>query len=186
MIPFVGEVKPFIYQFAPEDWLLCDGSEYKSSAYPALFSIIGNIYGGTTNRTFKVPNLAGLAVAGAVAPDRLGAKYGSESVVLTEDQMPTHNHLLQVQIPKPASAQSDTSSAPSAASDWLAHPQIIASATQTKLMSAYATMGSQIAPSNLHPNTLANSGGGLAHENRQPYLAMEFYISVTGDYPVRP
>lgn len=59
MEPYIGQIQAFPYTFAPKDWVLCDGRLLQIDAYPAVFSLIGTIFGGDGRKTFGLPNLTG-------------------------------------------------------------------------------------------------------------------------------
>lgn len=94
---YIGMIVPFAGNFAPEGWLLCQGQELQIQQYQALFSIIGNYYGGNRTTTFKLPNLCGRALVGvgtAVSGTvySLGKEAGNETVALNVNNLPPHNH----------------------------------------------------------------------------------------------
>jgi microcystin-dependent protein len=88
-----GEIRMYAGATSPDDWHMCDGSALSRTTEAALFAVIGTTYGaGDGSTTFNVPDLQGIAVIGAGAGYALGASGGSESVTLTETQLPSHSH----------------------------------------------------------------------------------------------
>ena len=95
--PFIAEVRIFAGNFAPRNWVECDGRLLQISAYTALFAILGTQYGGDGRTTFGIPDARGRSLVGAgtgpgLSQIRPGDKGGSEDVTLTYGQMPVHNH----------------------------------------------------------------------------------------------
>ena len=96
--PFVGEIRMFAGNFAPDDWAFCDGQLLAVSGNDALFSLFGTIYGGDGRTTFGLPDLRGrIPIHEGQAPGqptnhRLGSKSGQETETVTQNQLPTHTH----------------------------------------------------------------------------------------------
>lgn len=198
MDAFIGEIRPFAFGFIPDGWYGCFGQELQINSAAALFSIIGNTWGGTPGKTFKLPNLQCLSVMGAgtgpgLTPRPWGATtVGANSVTLNySSQLPNHTHTMTVQVPLTQTGiQANAQSTPTEAQSWLSRPYVIASANLGNSFPAYTKFASQSPTTTLHPATIASacgnaSGGVDAHENRQPYLAMIFAISYDGVYPSR-
>ncbi|MFQ5446960.1 MAG: phage tail protein [Saprospiraceae bacterium] len=159
----------FAGNFAPRGWAFCDGQLLAINSNQSLFSILGTTYGGDGRTTFGLPDLRGRApIHAGLGPGlsdyRLGNKGGQERVTLTAAQMPSHSHSLQAH-----SGYGDT-----------ANPNGTVSAKTTS--PAYKST-----PPNATMNTaaVAQSGGGQAHENRQPYIAIHYIIALQGVYPSR-
>ncbi|MEJ2457305.1 MAG: tail fiber protein, partial [Novosphingobium sp.] len=94
--PFVGEIQLLGFGWAPKDTALCNGAELTVSQYPALYALIGNVFGGSGNTTFKLPDLRGRVPVG---PDdnygyQQGTVGGFETVTLTHATAPMHRHSL--------------------------------------------------------------------------------------------
>lgn len=168
--PFVGQIDIVPYNFAPVGWAMCQGQLLSIAQNTALFSLVGTTYGGDGESTFALPDFRGRMAIGqgggpGLSPYVMGQSGGVEQVTLTLGQLPIHSHAAMA------------SSAPSSAlgpggSEW--------ATTTTYLYSSTATT---LAPMN---NTAIGAvGGGQPHENRPPFLVMNFIIALEGIYPSR-
>lgn len=168
--PFVGEIQLFGFSYAPYHWALCAGQTLPIQQNTALFALLGTQYGGNGTTTFQLPNLCGRTpVSQGQGPGLslygIGETAGVNTVTLTTTEMPTHNHNLSV-----ANGSGARSSTPSA-------NQSLSTPGQSRIF----TPGTVNTP--LSPNTLTAAGGGLAHDNRQPFLAMNYSIALYGVFP---
>jgi microcystin-dependent protein len=172
--PFVAEIRIFAGNFAPRGWAFCNGQLLPVSQNTALFSLIGTTYGGDGRTTTALPNLQGRAPmhpgrGPGLTAKRLGQRGGVETVTLTEAQMPNHHHALQGSLDE---TEFDGSPNPSG--------------NLTGVVEAGAEV---YAPANnpqpLAEPAIANTGGSQAHNNLQPFLAMNFIIALVGLYPSR-
>lgn len=167
----------FAGNFAPLGWMYCDGSMQSIADNTALFSLLGTTYGGDGQTTFALPDLrgrtpVGTGTGGGLSTITLGEIAGSESVTLTQGQMPAHQHYMT---PKMATSSSnaDGSNSPSKV---LATPAgnlyaPIGSAANSFLAGATVTLGLQ--------------GNNQSIGILQPYLALNYIICVEGIYPSR-
>ncbi|PSJ65699.1 phage tail protein [Kumtagia ephedrae] len=174
MAPYVGEIRIFAGNFAPAGWLFCQGQTVSISEYEALFQLIGTTYGGDGQETFDLPNLASrVPIHMGTGPDgttyQLGEMDGVESVTLTTQQIPIHSH------PPVASTSSATS--PSPAGQVIALPAAPPSVVNPLL---FGTDPPQVP---LSPASIAPTGGSQPHENMQPYLCINYIISMYGVFP---
>jgi microcystin-dependent protein len=165
--PYVGEIRIFAGNFAPLDWHFCDGSLLPISEYDTLYNLIGTTYGGDGQTTFALPNLQsripvhqGTDNVGNVYV--IGQSFGAESVTLTTNQLPAHTHALQ------ANSGTGTQSSPSGATYAVSSLQMFSSAAPSTALNSQA---------------LATVGGGQPHDNRIPFLAVNFIIALFGIYP---
>ena len=162
---FIGEIRMFGGNFAPQNWATCDGQLLVISENEALFNLIGTTYGGDGQTTFALPDLRGRlpihqgSLQGSSYTQ--GENGGVETVTLTAGQLPAHTHALN-------------GSTVAAASRSLAGN---VSAKSTR--SVYGT--NTTVP--LAPAALAAAGGSQPHDNNQPYLCVNFIISLFGVYP---
>ena len=171
--PFLAEIRIFAPNFAPRGWAFCNGQLLPIAQNTALFSIIGTTYGGDGRTTFALPNLQGRAPmhpgdGPGLSSRSLGEKSGSETVTLTEAQMAPHNHQL-----KAASDSADLNSP---------------GPNRTLARSSGGFAYQQDTTNNLVDlagEALTQVGGGQAHNNMQPYLALNFIIALNGLFPSR-
>ncbi|MCP9763286.1 phage tail protein [Lacihabitans soyangensis] len=166
--PYVGEIRMFAGNFAPAGWAFCDGSLLPISEYETLFQLIGTTYGGDGQQTYAVPDMRGRLPVHMGQGPGIGSNYiigqtgGSESVTLTNNQIPAHNHLMLV-----------SGTAASASS-----PQ------GNSLANATANLYLRDTPSDtMNAASINNTGGSQPHENMMPYLCVSFIISLFGIYP---
>ncbi len=180
----LGEIRLFGGNFAPRAWAFCDGQLLPISQNSALFSILGTTYGGDGRTTFALPDLRGRAAlhpghGPGLSAYRLGQKGGVETVTLNETQIPSHTHGAdaQLQFATPATSQPATSTAPS--------PNVRPGTTQ---MPAYSQgpANTTLAPGVITGTVnVGNAGGNQSHENRQPFLALNYIICMQGVFPSR-
>lgn len=169
---FIGQISLFAFNFAPRFWAQCNGQLLPINQNQALFALLGTSYGGNGTTNFALPDLRGrvpvhygTAVTGT--PYQIGQTGGAESVALTTVNLPSHNHTLN------ATTQ--------VATRRVAPGRMLASDTSTNA-EYYAPPG-QVTP--LNPNAITATGGGVPHENRQPYLTANFSIALSGIFPSR-
>ncbi len=161
--PYVGEIRMFAGNFAPAGWNFCDGSLLAISENETLFQLIGTTYGGDGESTFAVPDLRGRVPIHMGGGFILGEPGGVETVTLTVQQIPSHPH------PLLASADTGTTLNPG---------NNVVGATLT------ATPYFKAAPANpLLSQSVSSVGGNQPHENFQPYLCVDFIISLFGIFP---
>ena len=162
--PYVGEIRMFGGNFAPAGWMFCEGTLLPISENETLFQLIGTTYGGDGQSTFALPDLRGRIPLHQGNGTILAEAAGVESVTLTVNQIPSHSH------PEQAS--------PSAVA-LQTNPQgnVLAQATQ-------ATIYIDDVPNvSLAATTIAPVGGSQPHDNFQPYLCVNFIISLFGIFP---
>ncbi|WDF53911.1 phage tail protein [Mucilaginibacter sp. KACC 22063] len=199
----IGEIRIFAANFAPKTWAFCQGQTMPINQYQALFSILGTNYGGNGTTTFQLPDLRGRVPVGVsygkqgVPNVTLGLTGGETKHTLLTTEMPTHNHIVgsgaSLTAPPPPFVL-HASSAPPDSSDPVGN--LLADETNASL-SVYADGSSAVAPmgSNTITGTfttvgspavtMQTAGGNIAHENMQPYIAMNYVICLLGVYPSR-
>jgi len=170
--PFVAEIRIFPFNFAPRGWAMCNGQLLPISQNTALFSLLGTTYGGNGKSNFALPDLQGRA---AMHPGQgqglslrdLGETAGEETVTLLVSEMPLHTHVLR------ASGEDANDDDPANA----------ALAVAVGVGMYHAPDGSMV---NMAFEALPPAGGGLPHNNLQPYLTLLFCIAMQGVFPPRP
>ena len=186
---FIGEIRPFAFGFVPQGWLACNGQLLAISQYNVLFAILGTLYGGNGTSTFALPNLQGITPLGSGNSSTgswpLGGQSGAEAVTLTASEIPAHNHTVTMELPG-ETVQNDTSATPTANSSWLSHPMQVTDATVAINIPAFTPPASGNLDTTLHSSTIGVTGGNAAHENRQPYLAIQFCVCNEGMFPPHP
>ena len=161
--PYVGEIRMFAGNFAPAGWLFCDGQLLPISENETLFNLIGTTYGGDGEETFALPDLRGRVPVHQGNGTTLAEAGGTETVTLTVAQSPKHAHTFAV------STNNATTANPSG--------NVLA---QTPSYTPYAAFN----PSTpLNAASVTSVGGSQPHDNMQPYLCVDFIISLFGIYP---
>lgn len=167
---YLGEIRLFAGDYAPEYWHLCDGSLLSINQYQALYSLLGTTYGGDGVQNFALPDLRGRMIVGqgtstAGIMYNRGQKAGAETVALTQANLPSHTHMVS------ASSTAATSNSPNNA--------VWANAVNT----SYATSAANAVLAPAAVSTAA--GGGQAHQNCQPSVALTYIIALQGIYPTQ-
>jgi microcystin-dependent protein len=177
--PLLGEIIMFAGNFAPRGWALCNGQLLSIAQNSALFSILGTTYGGDGRTTFGLPDLRGRVVihpgtGPGLSTYRLGQRGGVETVILSTAQMPSHTHGVGVEAK--LRARNDSVNQNTAAGNVLANAEVYSSGSPDEDMGAGAVTTTV---------TEAQQGGNQAHENRPPYLPINFIIAIQGIFPSR-
>ncbi|MCC8443567.1 MULTISPECIES: phage tail protein [Xanthomonas] len=172
--PYLGEIQLFGFDYNPYGWALCNGATLPITQNSALYSLLGVAYGGNGSSTFQLPNFSARAGCGqgpgpGLTPHTLGNTFGSAGVSLQSMQMPMHQHGVNA-LSQPDPAKKTGTPASGVALSSL-------NSTSERPFLAVAP-DKQFSPTMLLP-----AGNGTAHENRQPYLALNFCIALSGDYP---
>ena len=168
--PFVAEIRMFPFNFAPRGWAWCDGQLLSLSQNTALFSLLGTTYGGNGTSNFALPDLRGRAPmhpgqGPGLSLYDLGQPAGSETVTLLESQIPSHSHGTVGQ-------------------DAVGNSNDPTGRYPAKPFGGGAVYGSPAAEA-MAPETAGTVGGGLPHNNLQPYLTTYFAIALQGVFPPR-
>ncbi|MFB9326036.1 phage tail protein [Paenibacillus aurantiacus] len=195
MEAFVGMIMPWPMNWAPVDWLPCDGRELNIQQYAALYSLIGVTYGGNATTNFKLPDLRGRVPVG-MGQQPGGANYvigtvgGTETTTLTNSQLPPHNHTFSgtanVSIGAPANTGDATTNTPAAntslsvAKDSSGDVANIYNTTAPTMMTASMNATASVS------GTTGVAGTGMPFSNVQPYQTINYIICVNGLYPQRP
>jgi microcystin-dependent protein len=161
--PFVGEIRIFAGNFAPAGWMFCEGQLLPISEYETLFNLIGTTYGGDGQSTFALPDMRGRIPLHFGNGTTLAETGGVEAVTLTTAQLPAHSH------PMMASSSTGTQLSPAG--------NVTAQSDSISLYRAGAGV------SQLASQSVTSTGGSQPHTNFQPYLCLDFIISLYGIFP---
>lgn len=161
--PYVGEIRMFAGNFAPAGWMFCEGQLLPISEYETLFNLIGTTYGGDGQSTFALPDLQGRLPLHQGNGFTLAETGGAEEITLTVSQIPAHAHPLLV--------SSHVAVDPNPGDSVLA---------DSPVNDAYSPDGSNV---NMAPTSISSVGGSQPHTNFQPYLCVDFIISLFGIFP---
>lgn len=161
--PYVGEIRMFAGNFAPAGWMFCEGQMMPISENETLFNLIGTTYGGDGQSTFALPDLRGRLPMHMGNGFILAETGGAENVTLTINQIPSHSHTLL--------ASGIVGNDPNPTGNLPA---------ESSAVSLYQS-GSPLAA--MAPQSISSTGGSQPHENMQPYLCVDFIISLFGLYP---
>jgi microcystin-dependent protein len=166
--PYVGEIRMFAGNFAPNGWMFCEGQLLPISENDVLFQLIGTTYGGDGEETFALPNLASrVPIHQGVGPDgttyQMGELSGVETVTLSTQQIPLHTHAMV--------------GSTNAANTGNPAGKVIAQSANVSYM--------VIEPNEVNLNAAAVTpvGGSQPHENCQPFLCINYIISLFGIFP---
>jgi len=159
--PFIAELRLMSFDFPPRGWAACNGQILPINQNQALYSLVGTMYGGNGQTNFALPDLRGRVPIHLDVQTNYnqGQHLGQEFHTLTQSEMPAHNHQIQ------ASSLAGNQAAPTilAASD-----NVYRSATDLTA---------------LHPATVLSVGGSQPHENRHPFLVLNWCIALSGIFP---
>ena len=164
--PYVGEIRIMANNFPPVGWATCNGQLLAISENEALFQLIGTTYGGDGQETFAIPDIQGRVPMGTGGGEIIGDRAGVETVTVTVQQMPVHSHPMLG-----STAQAQTNSVTN---------NVAATLLAAGDVSAYGTVQPYRA---INPAALTPVGGSQAHENMQPFLVLNFVISLFGIFP---
>ena len=159
--PYLAEVRLMAFDFAPKGWAKCDGQLLAINQNQATFSLMGTMYGGNGQTNFALPNLRGRIPLHWGNALNQGTIIGQEAHTLTIGEMPTHSHLLSG-----ANADGDDTNTPA---NMLG-----------AFNNGYRGATNLIA---IQTNTITNVGGSQPHENRQPFLTMNWCVALVGIFP---
>ena len=168
---YLGEIRLFAGNYAPENWAICDGSTLQVNDYQTLYALIGNTYGGTAPNTFAIPDMRGKLLVGTgsgagLTPRALAATGGASQVQLALTELPSHTHTM-VASTSPATATIPSSSLGLAA--------VIG---QDVLYT-----GASVPVTADGPIPLSDVGGSTAHTNQMPSMGITYIICLMGLYP---
>ncbi|MCC2546269.1 tail fiber protein [Hymenobacter sp. BT175] len=183
MDPYIGEIRLFAGNYAPDQWALCNGQLLQISEYDALYALLGTTYGGDGQTTFGLPDLRGRVAVGVGASASSGTRYvtgqlgGTEQVTLTNANLPVHTHTETQPTTLVVSAAPGTRNDPTNATFAKSNNLFYGSSLPvTKQATASDTVQAATVP----------TGGSQPHENRQPLLCINYIMALNGVWPSRP
>jgi microcystin-dependent protein len=168
--PYLSEIRIFTFNFSPKGWAACNGQFLPINQNQALFSLLGTMYGGNGQTTFALPDLRGRVpfhVSGSFTQGQAG---GQEFHTLTQQEMPAHTHALSGNTAVVGGSANATQGSP-LSNYWANNGKNVFSTGQ-----ANAAMS---------PATVTNVGGSQPHENRSPFLVLNYCIALVGAFPSR-
>ena len=163
--PYVGEIRMFAGNFAIAGWMFCDGSLLPISEYETLFNLIGTTYGGDGQSTFQLPDLRGRLPIHFGNGFILAETGGAEEITLTVAQIPAHTHAFL------GSNNLATGTPPAG--------QVVGKSSSAAIL----PYGTDAPVSAISPQAISSVGGSQPHTNFQPYLCVNFIISLFGIFP---
>lgn len=174
--PFIGEIKPVGFNFAPRGWAFCDGQILPINQNTALFSLLGTTYGGDGRTTFGLPDLRGRSIlhvgqGPGLQPITWGERGGRESVTLTVNEMPSHTHT--------ATLHGETAIADRVGANGRMLAQNVNAPMYADVIPA---PDKTMAPESIR---VQNSGNNQAFDNRNPFLGIYVCIALVGIFPSR-
>ena len=162
--PYVGEIRMFAGNFAPAGWMFCEGQLLPISEYETLFNLVGTTYGGDGQSTFSLPDLRGRLPIHQGNGFILAETGGAEQITLTVSQITAHSHSL-------------------IASNDLANSSDPTNAFLASTVTGQKIYSSSSGTLNQFGGLVGNTGGSQPHTNFQPYLCVDFIISLFGIFP---
>jgi microcystin-dependent protein len=171
--PFLGEIQVFGFNFPPLGWASCSGSLVPIQQYSALFSLLGVNYGGNGTTNFQLPNFANRAGCNqgqgpGLTPRAIGETFGANGETLTTAEMPAHMHQFTIYNQGTTSKRAASPSA----------------GNSLALPANSAPFVANVQPNAQFPPTMIGpTGGNQPHENRQPYIALNYCIAMQGAFP---
>lgn len=168
--PYLGEVAIVAFNFAPQGWATCDGQLLPISENETLFNLIGTTYGGDGQSTFALPDLRGrVPIHQGQGPGLsnyfLAQTGGTETITLSINQIPIHEHTLSGQ------SALGSSSIPTGG--------VWASQSRLKVYSSAS------ADTPMNAASVSNAGGSQPHDNKSPFLTLNYIISLFGVFPTQ-
>jgi microcystin-dependent protein len=161
--PYVGEIRMFAGNFAPAGWMFCEGQLLPISENDVLFQLIGTTYGGDGQETFALPDLRGRLPMHQGNGFILAETGGAEEITLTTQQLPVHTH--------PLLGATGNGAQANPANNFLASSTIV------------QLYGTDTPDTAMAASSISPVGGSQPHTNFQPYLCVDFIISLFGIFP---
>jgi microcystin-dependent protein len=177
--PYLGQIEAFAFGFAPKNWAFCAGQILPIAQYQALFALLGTTFGGNGITTFQLPDLRGrvansFGAGPGLANYDLGQTGGEEGHVLTMTEMPAgaHNHTI-------TAVNNGSTGGNNVPGGSVTLGSAYANEASSPVVNVYSSAAPTVA---MRPLTQA---GGQAHENRMPFLGINYCIALSGIFPSR-
>lgn len=179
MDPFLGEIRAVGFNYAPNNWALCQGQLLPINQNSALFALLGTTYGGDGRTTFGLPDLRGRLIVhpgqgAGLSRYTLGQLSGTENTTLLVTQLPTHTHGLSSDLVVGATTTNGSTASPAG--------NVLAPNTS---MQRYSSTSDTLMATTSVTGTAAATGGSTAHSNIMPYLSLNYIIALAGIFPQR-
>jgi microcystin-dependent protein len=169
--PYLSEIRIFSFNFAPKGWAMCNGQFLPINQNQALFSLLGTTFGGNGQTTFALPDLRGRVPFHMDGGSFIeGQAAGEEFHTLNMSELPAHTHALSGNNAVVGAANNSTAATPTANFFANSGKNVFATGAPNAKMS---------------PATVTNIGGSQPHENRSPFLVLNFCIALIGAFPSR-
>lgn len=174
---FVGEIRMFAGNFAPVGWAFCHGQTMPISENEALFALIGTTYGGDGEATFALPDLRGRIPVGqgtelGLTPRAIGQQFGTETVTLTEQQLPVHNHVFSATTATADGTRPDNLLFANNTGEGLGNKPYVPAPPSAELKA-------------MDVKSIASTGSSQPHDNIMPSVAMNYIICLFGTFPMQ-
>jgi microcystin-dependent protein len=178
--PYLSMIEAFGFNFAPQGWAMCAGQTLSIAQNQALFALLGTTYGGNGTTTFNLPDLRGRLALGfgqgsGLSSYLLGAAGGQEAHQLLASEVPSHTHALNAT----NNGQANGTNVPSASVRMGSGYGI---ETNNPVENIYGNAAPSVA---MAAGAVGAAGGGLPHENRMPFLTINYCIALQGIFPSR-
>ena len=173
--PFMGQIEIFSFNFAPKGWAQCDGQLLPINQNQALFSLLGTTFGGDGRVNFALPDMRSRIPISFGPQATLGQRGGEEAHTLASNEMPAHIHQIAVDSTAGAVNKPTTLTV-------LGKSSGISTTGQALAINAYGSGG---AAATMDSRMISNVGGSQPHENRQPFLVLNFCMALQGIFPSR-
>jgi microcystin-dependent protein len=160
----LGEIKIVSFNFPPKGWAFCNGQLLPINQNQALFSLFGTTYGGNGQTNFGLPDFRGRSPNHWGGNFTLGQRAGEQTHTVTQSELPQHTHPMFASTTATGNTNSPSGTFPA-----------------TDPINAYRSTTNTV----LWQSTITNAGGSQPHENRQPYLVLNFIVALQGIFPSR-
>jgi microcystin-dependent protein len=176
--PFISQIEAFAFGFPPKGWAFCAGQLLPINQNQALFSLLGTTYGGDGRTTFALPDLRGRVAVGmgngnGLTPRILGDRIGEEGHTLLVQEMPSHQHNVNA-----------INNGTTGGTNVPGSSVFLSSAYTSQTGNPAVTLYSSDTPTvQTAPTSIANAGASLPHENRAPFLVLNYCIALVGIFP---